>query len=1343
MNDVRSEETKIDAAEPVPVVAIGASAGGLDALKEFLGSVSEDPGACFVVIQHLDPSHKSMLTELLSRMTRLPVEVVTHGVSVRKNHVYVIPEDTTLTLEDGKLILEHPAPPRSLRTPIDTFFTSLAKSLGERAVAIVLSGTGSDGTQGIKLLKEAGGYSIVQEPGDATYDSMPRNAIATGLIDLVLAPRDMPEAILDYLRCLREGVTGTELDAKASRKQLARICQQLKLATGHDFRQYKEPTLLRRVRRRMQVLRLDSLEAYAEALRDDKVEARQLFRELLISVTAFFRDPGAFEALEASVDKMLATKPLDEAVRVWVAGCATGEEAYSLAMLLHEKAAGHEQPRRIQVFATDIDEAALAVARQGCYPESIAAYVPDPYLKRYFKQVGSEYQLAEEIRELCIFSTQSLIKDPPFSRLDLLSCRNVLIYLKSELQNRLIPIFHYALRPGGILLLGPSESVTGHEQLFEFVDKKWRLLRRRAESSGAQPRFPLMHLDATMPSRRPKAGAGAQRERNSVVAAAQQILLDELGPAYTVVGPNRELIYSGGRIRNFLEMQPGAPSLELINLAPQGLRLDLRALWHRMTTEQEEVVRDCVVPEDDAHKLVRLTGRPLGEDDAGEAHYLVAFQDLGLQMLPDSITVETGDDVQLLALEAELRSTREYLQTTTEELESSNEELKSANEELMSMNEELQSSNEELETSKEELQSVNEELETVNGELTHKVEQLGEVNTDLANLLSSTDIATLFLDRDARVRRFTPVARKLFHLIEADVGRSIADISARIADVDLAKDAAKVFDSLAPIEREVSLRDGGGVFIMRMLPYRSPNDMIDGVVVTFVDVSQLKASQDRIDDLNRQLRGQIDDLSTLLDLAPIGVAFADDPDCSKIDLNDFGRRITRLPKQTEPAGRGPLGYEVYQDGKLVPPHDLPMQRVWKTGETVQNFRGCFERPDGTQFEMLMSAAPVRDAEGKLRRVIGIFNDISPLVKAEEEAETRAAQHEYVAFLGKRSLEDVSAEAMIAEIPERLADLLDVDCAKVLLCEPGQNDLLLAAQYGFDSPVGIRVGTGSESQAGYTLGVREPVVVEDLAKETRFSGPALLRDAGIVSGLSVIIGNPEEPFGVLGAHTKTPRSFNDDDRLMMQSVANVLAATLRRTAADNQKQLLLDELRHRVKNMLATVQSVTSMTLRGATLDPQVKIRLMDRIQALALAHDLNFRRQDTHVDLTELVRLQIRPYDTDGSRITVKGQGTVDLPPEVAINISLVVHELVTNAVKHGALSGAEGDVHISIRDKQPNGDRAIELRWVEQHKVVWDDEVKEGSGGKLIRAIAAQPHFDIAREAEPGGLIYVIKVQL
>lgn len=1343
MHTAGSSDTASSKSPQVPVVGIGASAGGLDALKHLLAQMPEQTGACLVVVQHLDPDHKSLLSELLGRVSTLPVTVAEDGMQVAPDQVVVIPEDATLMLDGDQLRVEHPAPPRPLRTPIDTFLSSVARERGDAAIGVILSGAGSDGTEGVRELKKAGGFVIAQEPDEATYDSMPRSAISTGLTDRVLPATGIAQAIADHVANLREGVDRALRETPDIQQTLARMCQNLRLATGHDFRHYKEPTLLRRVNRRMQVLGISSPEAYADRLHDDVDEAQRLFRELLISVTAFFRDGEAFRALEAAVDELLASKKVGETIRVWVPGCATGEEAYSIAMLLRDKIKQAGSGQRVQIFATDIDENALELARRGVYPESITGDLPAGYLERFFRKSGQEYQLTDEIRELCIFSVQSVIKDPPFNRLDLLSCRNLLIYLKAEMQSRLVPVFHYALRPEGLLLLGPSESLTGHERLFEPIDKKWRLFRRRGDS-GLSPRFPLMALTGElMPSPRAPAAQPTATNRDPTIARAQQMLLDEVGPGYIIAGANRELLYSGGPVSRYLRLQTGTPSLELINVIEPGLRMDMRALWHRLTAEKKPVTRERVRHETEAGpRRLRLSGRPLGEDSRGRLTYLITFEDLG----PASDEVDRGDqDIRasddIEAIEAELRSAREYLQTTTEELESSNEELKSANEELMSMNEELQSSNEELETSKEELQSVNEELETVNVELSHKVEELAKLNADLENFLQSTDVATLFLDRKARVRRFTPAAQELFHLLTHDIGRSISDITSRVAEVDIASEVEGVLRSLKPVERQVHLASGKRSFIMRLTPYRSPGNVVDGAVATFSDVTALHDTQRLADELNDQLAHKVADLTALLDLVPIGIVFADNPDCRRVHVNRFAASMLNLGDKTEVTGLLEGGARVLRNGKPVAPKDLPLEVVWRTGEPVQDFQARYEAPDGPEFDMLMSAAPVFDADRKLLRVVGIINDITDLVQAKAATETREHFNRFVAEIGRKSLAGMQARSLIHTAPHRLAAITGVPLADVQILSSDAAAFELVSAHGFPAPQGTALPVDSSTLTGFALQQAVPVVSPNLAEETRFEAPDFLREAGAVSSISVLVGTPKEPFGVLSLHSTEERNFSQDEINLTQSVSYLLAAALRRDAADRQKQLLLEELRHRVKNMLATVQSVASLSLREARTDPAVARAISERFQALAMAHDLNFRREDGNVDLKELVEVQCAPYDRE--RITVTGACTSALDPSQAIDISMIIHELVTNAVKHGGLSGEHGRIEIAISTGKEADAEGCVIEWVEHGAVMDPDSQRTGSGSKLIQAISMQTHFDIERDIGPDTLRYTIRCRL
>ncbi|MBK8906935.1 MAG: PAS domain-containing protein [Rhodospirillales bacterium] len=1331
-----------------PMVGIGASAGGLEAMKELLAAMPDDTGAFFVFVQHLDPDHKSMQAELLGRCTSMAVLDAEDGMAADANRLVIIPPNATLTISGGVLRLARPAPPRTHRTPIDTFFRSLASDQGERAIAIVLSGTGSDGTHGLKAVKEAGGFTIIQDPATAKYDSMPRNGEATGLVDLVLPPSEMPACIVEYLEHLREDAERAVSDADRSdpREDLEKVCSHLKSITGHDFRDYKEPTLQRRVQRRMQVLRIREMSEYVERLRDDRKEVRQLFREMSVSITSFFRDPDAFDAVESKVvNALVGAKGEGDTIRVWVSGCATGEEAYSLAMILRDTCEAHGKGIGLQVIATDIDEAALEVARRGIYPDSIAGYVPERFIRRFLRPAGGDYQISDEIRQLCIFSTQSLIKDPPFSRIDLISCRNVLIYLKAELQNRLIPVFHYALRPDGFLFLGPSENLSRHDKLFRVVDKKWRIFQRR-QTSGRRPlTCPL--LDLVGDDRRGAESSlkhGATKS-DPVLAAAERAILDDLGPAYAVVGKGRELVYSGGSIDRYLKLQRGTPSLEILTIAHESLRLDLRALLHRAAMEQGDAVRDNVAfPAPEGQRRLTLVCRPLGDDRTDGQHYLIVFRDNGL--LPTGqapLTDGDGRDGQVRALETELRETREYLQTATEELESANEELKSANEELMSMNEELQSSNEELETSKEELQSLNEELGTVNAELASKVEELADAHADLQNLLESTQIATLFLDQAMRVRRFTPVARDVFHLISADVGRPIGDITTRIENVDLAAEARNVFETLTPVEREVSVRDDGDAYIMRLLPLRTPKEVIIGVVATFVNVSRLKKAQDEIASLNIRLQAQVADLAAVLDLAPIGIAFADDPTCAQIEVNRYGSQIMSVPRRVLPADRAKAGYRFQRNGVEIPAKDLPLQTVWRTGKPVEDFRATYVPPKGAPFEFLMSATPVLDDDGRVRRVIGVYDNITRLVEAQAAAETRAAQQDFVATTGSRSLRGQSGGDLFAALPEDIARLLDVDLAEILIHEPESDAFRVRSAFGLDDAVGSLITVGGTSLAGYTVQSGAPVIIDTIADEKRFSVPEYIRASKAATGINVLIGDPQHPLGLLNAYSCRHRVFTADDVKFLQSVANIVAATLQRDAWRGQQRLLRSELRHRVKNLLAMVQAIAALSFRSPAPRSDAVRNFIARLEALGRVHDLQFHSNWKEIDFGELVLRQIEPYDASGVRIRCAGATGIRLPSELAVDMAMAIHELTTNAAKHGALSRDGGSVALSWRREMQGDGSLIIFEWAEHDGPPIDEPAGEGIGSKLLQAIGRRSAVTLTRSLDRDGVRCRIEIRL
>jgi len=851
--------------KPFPIVGVGASAGGVEALEYLFNAMPPDPGVAFVIITHVAPQRESLLPEILARDTRMPVLIAERDQEVHPNHVYVAPAGAVLDIRKGRLGVRAGTEHRE-RTPIDTFFAALAEDQGEYAIGIVLSGAGSDGTLGIKAIKEHGGLTLAQaaDHSGPRHASMPESAIASGLVDLAVPVETMPEQLAAYLRSfdILDKEVDKEAGAETSRKA---ICEILLDHTGHDFSGYKTRTFYRRIERRMQILQIPSLPAYVDRLREDPGEVNTLFRDLLIGVTNFFRDTKAFEALQQLVmPRLFEGKGPSDTIRVWVPGCATGEEVYSLAILLREQAEQSRSRAKIQVFATDIDEAALAVARAGRCPDTLLQGVSKDRLERFFTSEGTSYVVNKSIRDVCVFSSHSVLRDPPFSRMDLISCRNLLIYLNSELQTHVIPILHYALKPNGFLFLGTSENVTQHGDLFSSIDKKSRIFQRRGDDA-AMPHVPALF-------RRPAVAGGGLAESKeptgrSVRQSMEARVLEHYSPAHVVVSREGDVINYSGGTGKYLEAPAGRPSRALMAVARKGLRQPLRSALQEAVESQRTAVRDNVELESAGKsERVRITVEPL-RGDGNESLYLVVFGDLRLRALeerPARPRKGKARDGNLEQLERELRETRERLQSMAEEYETAIEELKSSNEEMVSVNEELQSTNEELETSKEELQAVNEELQTVNHELTVKIDELDRANSDLKNLYESTDIATVFLDRELIVRSFTPAVTRIFNLIPGDRGRPLTDIFHHLDYAELPQDIQQIFGVRQPFERRVNRRDGAAHYIVRALPYWTGSGKVEGAVLTFSDVTGLAQAEEQQRVLVAELNHRVKNMLTVI-----------------------------------------------------------------------------------------------------------------------------------------------------------------------------------------------------------------------------------------------------------------------------------------------------------------------------------------------------------------------------------------------------------------------------------------------------------------------------------------------
>lgn len=862
-----------------PVVGIGASAGGLEALEQFLGSVPASSGLAYVVVQHLDPTYKGMIVELLQRATAIPVTQVADGTKVEPDHVYVIPPNRDLSILHGALYLLEPAAPRGLRLPIDFFFRALADDQQAGAIGVILSGMGSDGMLGLRAIKEKAGAVFVQTPASAKFDGMPRSAVDDGQADVVAHAAELPGRILDYLKHLPKlDAPSRPQSSDANQSGLDKVLVLLRARTGHDFSLYKKSTLYRRIERRMGLHQFAHIGDYVRYLRDNPQEADLLFKELLIGVTRFFRDPEVWQQLRTEVlPALLAAHPEGSVLRAWTAGCSTGEEAYSLAIVFREALQALTPAARfsLQIFATDLDHDAIDKARAGIYPANIAADVGEERLKRYFVQEEHGYRVSNEIREMVIFAPQNLVMDPPFTRLDIVSCRNLLIYLESELQKRLLPLFHYSLEPGGVLMLGSAETIGDATDLFAPLPGRTRLYQRRdhdarSELAGFSSAFARQRASAAAVSNAATSTDASSLSPPNLQALTEAELLLHHCPAAVLTNDKGDIVYISGKTGKYLEPAAGKANLNIFAMARDGLSSALHSAFAKAVRQKTTVTLNALrVGTNGGTQYVDVAVQALATADATRDMVLVVFRDVAAPatatpvVAPDPIGVHRA---RLSAAEKELAQCRDELHITREEMQSSQEELRAANEELQSTNEELQSTNEELTTSKEEMQSMNEELQTVNHELQAKLDELSQASDDMKNLLNSTDIATLFLDDDLKVRRFTTQTTSIIKLIPGDVGRPITDLVTELDYPQLADDVREVLRSLIFRECRISARDGRS-FAVRIMPYRTQDNRIDGVVITFVDVSAAHAQEQTLRAALATLQGRFAAQTEALDQA--------------------------------------------------------------------------------------------------------------------------------------------------------------------------------------------------------------------------------------------------------------------------------------------------------------------------------------------------------------------------------------------------------------------------------------------------------------------------------------------
>ena len=969
--DARIQPEKDTPSTRFPIVGLGASAGGVEAFEQFFRACPANSGMAFVLIPHLDPCHQSLLTEIIQRITPMPVCEAADKECVQANHVYIIPPNREMAMVNGMLQLFEPSQPRGHRMPIDAFMRSLADDQMDEAIGIILSGTATDGTLGLRAIHGSGGVCMVQEPAEAKYKSMPQSAISAGYATHILPVEKMPGMLIEIAKQFSLGDKLTRPSLPDTASGLNQILLQIRNATGHDFSLYKKSTVRRRVERRMTLHHIEEMTDYAHFLKENPGEVQMLFKELLINVTNFFRDPEAFVMLKSEIlPSLLTDKPDDYVFRVWVAGCASGEEAYSIAILLCEIMDETRKEFRVQIYATDLDDDVIVEARNGDYPHNIAQDVSPERLERFFIRNDAGYKVSKRIRDMVTFAVQSVIKDPPFSKLDLLCCRNLMIYLEPEQQERLIPNFHFALKPGGVLFLSSSESITSHPELFRVINRKWKLYR--ASNAVSSPNLLLSSRSNWVEkSNKPTQNSlmeKTQDKTDNIADLSNRILLQSYAPASVTTDHKGNILYVHGDIRKYLAPPPGPVTTNVLEMASDELQLDLRtAILSASTQGVPTLNREVSLKNNEGYSVVGLSVRILPTTNSDGNLLLVSFQDVIRRPLgkPHPKSPEAGRFEQM---EHELAYAKESLQATIEAQQATNEELKSTNEELQSTNEELQSANEELETSKEELQSLNEETITVNAELSAKIEQLNGMQNDLKNLMDNVHTGMLFLDHNLSIRRYTREAQKVYRLVPSDIGRSLCDIKSSLDGEDLMTELQTVLDTLIPFEKEVRSNEGAW-YLARIQPYRTQDNFILGVVLTFTEVTDFKRISEAVQRSETLL-------SIAQEIAHLG-SWQLDISSGEVNCSEEMYRLYGLPPSTPTS----------QDNLMAALNPDDQERV-RNGidacvatKAVYDLEYGITRPDGSQREVRSRAIPLADESGRVTHLLGTTLDITEIRQA--------------------------------------------------------------------------------------------------------------------------------------------------------------------------------------------------------------------------------------------------------------------------------------------------------------------------------------------------------------------------
>ena len=1222
------------------MVGVGASAGGLEAFGQLLSELPADTGMAFVFVQHLDPHHESLLANILAPLTAMPVLTVKDGITIEADKVYVIPPNTSVVLEDDHLKLSERG--SGLHLPIDTFFSSLARVQGGRAVGVVLSGTASDGSVGVRAIKAECGLTFAQEESTARFGGMPRNAAATGAVDYVLSPAGIGRELgllkdHPYLIPARPGEAGSETLPHGD-GDLKRVFTLLFAATTVDFSHYKPTTLRRRISRRMMVLRINSLGEYAQYAEQHAAEVKELYGDLLISVTSFFRDPESFRALCELFTKALSGDcGRKDAIRVWVPGCATGEEVYSLAICLNTLAGDLGLSLPFQFFGTDIDEVALERARQGKYSEIISEDVTPERLKRFFNKIDSGYQIVKQIRESCVFARHDLTRDPPFSRIDLISCRNLLIYLDAGAQKRVLPIFHFALRPDGLLMLGSAETTSASSDLFAGVDKQHNIYGRKPGPGRIASDFPLgpPALEIGRNPARPGSSAGTELQRR-----LDRVLQSKYSPNGVLVDAELQIVKFFGHTRPYLDPTPGEATLNLLRMVRESLVVPLRRILKATAESRSSVKESGILLEWDGGKdEIALEITPVTGESSSENYWLVVFTP-GYKPQGETKAVEFNgsrdagsDEGQIPQLERELSDTREYLRNLTEEYEAHSEELHAANEEARSANEELQSTNEELGTTKEELQSANEELTTVNEELQHRNEELGAINNDLRNLLSAVSVAILMVDSDQRVRRFNPVAEKLLELAPIDIGRPIGHLRGRLSVAILEKQIEQVMETLHTAETEVQDNAGHWYSILTR-PYRTLDDRIAGAVVTIQDINPLKRglkaaeeARDYAEEMIETVREPLIVLDADLRVVRATVAFFDTFLVSREEtegrfLYDLGNGQWNRPRLRELIGSSIFRDQPFQDYELE--HEFP-HIGWRT--------------------MRLNARRIPRQD--LRRTLLL------------------------------AIEDVTERREVAQI--QFQRLFETAKDGIVVVEAETGFVLDANPYFLELS-----GCGREEIIGRLLANIQPfsdspeinglVPALKSREQVRYDDVPLHRPDGCRVSVEIIANSYQ-----VGSQPVVQLNLRDI------SVRKEQDESLKRSLEE--KALLVREVHHRVKNNLQVIVSLLS--LQSNYTDDPAALKAFEeaegRVRAIAAIHETLYARSDlAEIEfaayLTNLVNdlLRLHARTPDGVVLELE-TSEMALPMEQAIPLGLIANELIINSLKHG-LSKGGGTLKVELK---------------------------------------------------------------